>query len=111
MPFSITMPKLSPTMNEGIIARWHKKVGEHVDADELLIEVATDKATIEYRALDPGWLQKIIVPEGTKVEVGKPLAIFTSEKDESIVKHEIDFITTGVAEIKNNIVLDTSKTN
>jgi len=88
MPFSITMPKLSPTMNEGIIARWHKKVGEHVDADELLIEVATDKATIEYRALDPGWLQKIIVPEGTKVEVGKPLAIFTSEKDESIVGFE-----------------------
>jgi pyruvate dehydrogenase E2 component (dihydrolipoamide acetyltransferase) len=84
MPFTLTMPKLSPTMTEGSIAKWHKNVGDYVDAGELILDIATDKATIEYQIPDPGWLKKIIVKEGEGAAVGTPLAIFAIEKDESI---------------------------
>jgi pyruvate dehydrogenase E2 component (dihydrolipoamide acetyltransferase) len=84
MPFTITMPKLTPTMEEGTIAVWHKKEGDAVKSDELLMEVATDKATVEYNALDAGFLRKILVPEGDSASVNQPVAIFTTKKDESI---------------------------
>ena len=60
MPFTLTMPKLSPTMKTGMIAKWHKKVGDFVESGDLLVEVATDKATIEHNALDEGFLRKNI---------------------------------------------------
>ena len=47
MPFTLTMPKLSPTMEEGTIVKWHKKAGEFVEPGDVLLEVATDKATVE----------------------------------------------------------------
>ncbi len=84
MPFAFTMPKLSPTMTDGTIAKWHKKVGDFVQADDLVVEITTDKATIEHHALDPGWLRAIIVAEGEQAEVGKPIAIFSTEQNESI---------------------------
>lgn len=84
MPFTLTMPKLSPTMEGGVIAKWHKKVGDHVDDGDLLFEVATDKATVEYNALDSGWLRKILVADGGEAQVNQPVAIFTEEKEESI---------------------------
>jgi len=84
MPFTVTMPKLSPTMEEGTIAKWHKKVGDKVASGELLVEVATDKATIEYNALDAGYLRKILVPEGGGAQVNQPIAIFTEKATESI---------------------------
>ena len=84
MPFTLTMPKLSPTMEEGTIAKWHKKVGDHVEAGDLLFEVATDKATVEYNALDSGWLRKILLQDGGEALVNQPVAIFTEEKNESI---------------------------
>lgn len=84
MPFTFTMPKLSPTMEVGTIVKWHKKVGEKVEADELLMEVSTDKATVEYNALDAGFLRKIIVEEGKEAEVNQPVAIFTETADEPI---------------------------
>lgn len=84
MPFTLTMPKLSPTMEEGAIAKWHKKVGDHVESGELLLEVSTDKATVEYNAIDSGWLRQIIVPDGKEAIVNQPIAILTEEKDESI---------------------------
>jgi len=84
MPFTLTMPKLSPTMEEGTIAKWHKKVGDKVDAGELLLEVATDKATVEYNALDGGFLRKILVTEGGHAGVNQPIAIFTEKAGESI---------------------------
>ena len=64
MPFTLTMPKLSPTMEEGTIAKWRKKEGDFVKAGDVLIEVATDKATVEHSALDEGWLRKILINEG-----------------------------------------------
>ncbi len=84
MPFTLTMPKMSPTMEEGSIAKWHKKVGDYVEAGDLLIEVATDKATVEFNALDAGWLRKILVNEGGEATVNQPIAIFSEEEKESI---------------------------
>lgn len=88
MPFTVTMPKLSPTMEEGSIAKWHKAEGDQVNSGELLLEVATDKATVEYNALDEGYLRKILVPNGGSAIVNQPIAIFTETKDESIEGYE-----------------------
>lgn len=88
MPVTFTMPKLSPTMEEGTIVKWHKKEGEQVKADELLIEVATDKATVEHQVLDAGWLRKILVKEGEHAKVNQPIAIFTETKEESIAGYQ-----------------------
>jgi len=84
MPFTLTMPKLSPTMEEGTIAKWHKKVGDFVEAGDLVFEVATDKATVEYNALDGGWLRKVIVGDGGEAVVNQAIAILTEDKKESI---------------------------
>lgn len=87
MPFLFTMPKLSPTMEEGAITKWHKKEGEFVQAGEVLLEIATDKATVEHAAIDEGWLRKILIPEGKNAKINQPLALFSETKDESIEGH------------------------
>jgi len=84
MPFTVTLPKLSPTMESGTIAKWHKKEGDFCKEGELLIEVATDKATIEYNVLDSGYLRKILVAERGEALVNQAIAIFTLSKEESI---------------------------
>lgn len=71
-------------MQEGTIAKWHKKVGDKVEAGELLLEVATDKATVEYNALDDGFLRKILIAEGGHAIVNQPIAIFTEKANENI---------------------------
>lgn len=96
MPFTFTMPKLSPTMEEGTIAKWHKKVGDYVESGDLLLEVATDKATVEHNALDSGWLRKILIPAGKTAVVNQAIAIFTEEKNESIDKYK----PTGIEPVK-----------
>ncbi len=88
MPFTMTMPKLSPTMESGTIARWIKKVGEHVNAGDVVIEVSTDKATVEHSAIDEGYLRKVLVPDGSEASVNQPIAIFTEKADESIEGYE-----------------------
>lgn len=84
MPFTVTMPKLSPTMAEGMIVKWHKKEGEQIAAGDLLLEIATDKATVEHNALDEGWLRKILIPEGGQAIVNQPIAICSETLEESI---------------------------
>lgn len=84
MPFTVTMPKLSPTMDEGTIVKWHQREGAFVESGAVLIEVATDKATVEYNALDEGYLRKILVKEGGMAKVNQAVAVFTVKKDESI---------------------------
>ncbi|MEK7340328.1 MAG: biotin/lipoyl-containing protein, partial [Verrucomicrobiota bacterium] len=64
MPFTVTMPKLSPTMEEGNIVKWLRKEGTYVKEGDAFIEIATDKSTVEHAALDGGWLRKILVQEG-----------------------------------------------
>ena len=88
MPFTLTMPKLSPTMEEGTLVTWHKKVGDFVEGGSLLFEVATDKATVEHHALDEGWLRQILVQEGDEAIVNQAVAIFTEEESESIEGYE-----------------------
>ncbi len=83
MPFTVTMPKLSPTMEEGTITKWHKKEGDHVKAGDVLFEVATDKATVEHNALDDGYLRKILIGNGKEAIVNQAIAIFTVKEGES----------------------------
>lgn len=88
MPFTLTMPKLSPTMEEGTIVAWHKKAGEFVEPGDLLFEVATDKATVEHTALDEGWLRQILIEEGGEAVVNQPVAIFSEEEGEDVTGYE-----------------------
>src|ERR1700683_16985 len=71
----LDMPKLSPTMEEGVLSSWHKKEGDEVAVDDRLAEVETDKATMEFRAFDTGTLLKILVAPGAQVKLGQPVAI------------------------------------
>ncbi|MCS6856634.1 MAG: pyruvate dehydrogenase complex dihydrolipoamide acetyltransferase [Sandaracinaceae bacterium] len=71
----VGLPKLSPTMEEGTLARWHKKEGDEIAVDDLLAEVETDKATMEWRSFDRGVLLKILVPEGSTLRPDTPVAI------------------------------------
>ena len=80
MPTQVLMPALSPTMTEGNLAKWHKKEGDVVKAGDVLAEIETDKATMEYEAVDEGTLGKILVPEGTQhVQVNQPIAVILGE--------------------------------
>ena len=92
MPFTITMPKLSPTMQDGTIAKWHKKIGDKIQAGDLLIEVATDKATVEYHALDDGFLRFIIIDEGQSGSVNDPIAIISEKPDENIESYKTNLL-------------------
>ncbi len=74
----LDMPKLSPTMEEGVLSVWHKKEGDAVAVDDLLAEVETDKATMEFRSFDQGTLLKILVPAGAQVKLGQPVAVLGS---------------------------------
>lgn len=71
----LEMPKLSPTMEEGQLSAWRKNKGDSVAVDDLLAEVETDKATMEYRSFDKGTLLEILVPAGSVVKLGQPVAI------------------------------------
>lgn len=71
----LEMPKLSPTMEEGVLSSWHKKEGDEIGVDDLLAEVETDKATMEFRAFDKGVLLKLLVAPGALVKLGQPVAI------------------------------------
>ncbi len=79
----LEMPKLSPTMEEGVLATWHKKEGDEVNVDDLLAEVETDKATMEFRAFDKGTILKLLVAAGANVKLGQPVAII-GEKGEDV---------------------------
>src|SRR5262249_37059394 len=79
MPINILMPALSPTMEKGNLARWLKKEGDAVKAGDILAEIETDKATMEYEAIDEGVIAKILVPEGTAdVAVNAPIAVLAA---------------------------------
>jgi pyruvate dehydrogenase E2 component (dihydrolipoyllysine-residue acetyltransferase) len=79
MPINILMPALSPTMEKGNLARWLKKEGDAVKAGDILAEIETDKATMEYEAIDEGVIAKILVPEGTvDVAVNAPIAVLAA---------------------------------
>lgn len=75
MAVNIEMPKLSDTMTEGTLLKWHKKVGDHVEIGDILAEVETDKATMEMESFDEGVLTAILVEAGGKANIGATLAV------------------------------------
>src|SRR3974390_791002 len=84
MPINILMPALSPTMEKGNLAKWVKKEGEAVKPGDVIAEIETDKATMEYEAVDEGTLAKILVPEGTAdVPVNQLIAVMAAEGEDA----------------------------
>src|SRR5438105_3560335 len=84
MPIEVLMPALSPTMEKGNLAKWHKKEGDAVKSGDVIAEIETDKATMEVEAVDEGTLGKILVPEGTNdVAVNTPIAMILSEGEDA----------------------------
>ena len=80
MPINITMPALSPTMEEGKLAKWHVKEGDSVSSGDVIAEIETDKATMEVEAVDEGKIGKIMVAEGTEgVKVNAVIAVLLQE--------------------------------
>jgi pyruvate dehydrogenase E1 component beta subunit len=85
MPIEIRMPALSPTMEEGKLAKWLVSEGDSVKAGDVIAEIETDKATMEVEAVDDGRLAKILVPEGTEgVKVNAPIALLNGEGEEAL---------------------------
>src|SRR5215510_3602159 len=79
----IQMPKLSDTMTEGTLVTWKKKKGDHVSAGQVLAEIETDKATMEWESPEDGTLTDIYVQEGGKVNVGDKIAFIRSEGEKA----------------------------
>jgi pyruvate dehydrogenase E2 component (dihydrolipoamide acetyltransferase) len=84
MPVNILMPALSPTMEKGNLAKWLKKEGDKVKPGDVIAEIETDKATMEYEAVDEGTLAKILVPEGTPDVPVKTLIAVLAEEGEDV---------------------------
>jgi pyruvate dehydrogenase E2 component (dihydrolipoamide acetyltransferase) len=83
MPINILMPALSPTMEKGNLAKWLKKEGDPVKTGDVIAEIETDKATMEYEAIEDGTLAKIVVPEGTNdVPVNQLIAVLAQEGED-----------------------------
>ena len=84
MPINLQMPALSPTMEEGTLAKWLVKEGDSVSSGDLLAEIETDKATMEFEAIDEGVIARIVVAEGTEnVKVGDVIAIIAEEGEDA----------------------------
>ena len=102
MTTEILMPALSPTMEKGKLAKWLVKEGDKVSAGDIIAEIETDKATMEFEAVDEGILAKIIVAEGTEgVLVNSPIAMMADEATEN---------TVDVKPIEKNVQTDASST-
>jgi pyruvate dehydrogenase E2 component (dihydrolipoamide acetyltransferase) len=84
MPIEILMPALSPTMEEGTLAKWLVKAGDTVSSGDIIAEIETDKATMEFEAVDEGTIGKIIVPEGSEgVKVNALIAVLLEDGEEA----------------------------
>lgn len=81
MSVNIEMPRLSDTMTEGTLVKWHKNVGDSVEIGDILADIETDKATMEMEAFDDGVLTKILIQAGEKAQIGSTLAILDGDSD------------------------------
>lgn len=84
MPTSMLMPSLSPTMEEGVLAKWLVKEGDYIKPGMMLCSVETDKTTVDYESMDEGFLRKIVVPGGSPAKVNQLIAVLTEDKNEDI---------------------------
>jgi pyruvate dehydrogenase E2 component (dihydrolipoamide acetyltransferase) len=101
MSTQILMPALSPTMEEGKLAKWHVKEGDAVKSGDILAEIETDKATMEFEAVDEGKIGKILVPEGTEgVKVNAPIATLIAEGETADAAPDI---SSAMASIKDAV--------
>ncbi len=84
----LRMPSLSPTMEMGAIGSWNKKVGDFVEVGDVLAEVETDKAVMDYEIVDEGYVRKLLVEPGREIAVGTPIAILAESMEEDIAPAE-----------------------
>ena len=107
MTTEILMPALSPTMEEGTLAKWLVKEGDAVSAGDILAEIETDKATMEFEAVDEGTISKILVSEGSEgIKVNSPIAILADD-GENISNLEVSDISKEkqvLADTKNSLI-------
>jgi len=118
MPINIQMPALSPTMEEGTLAKWLVKEGDTVESGDVMAEIETDKATMEFEAVDEGIIGKILVPEGSSgVKVNEIIAILLDDgEDVSNIEvqepeNKQDIIEKNTVENKPSIKLENSNKN
>jgi len=106
MPLTIYMPALSPTMEMGNIVKWHKNEGDSVSSGEVIAEIETDKALMEFEVADDGVLAKILIPEGTvDVKVNEPIAILMQDGE------SLDDITLSYSSEVSDFEEDVSSSN
>ena len=109
MPINILMPALSPTMETGILAKWHVKEGDEIVIGDILAEIETDKATMEFEAIEDGKITKILVPEGSKdIKVNSVIAELTIEGEMTANLHEKDKILVSKVPAEPSIANETS---
>ena len=107
MTTQILMPALSPTMEEGKLAKWHVKEGDEVHSGDILAEIETDKATMEFEAIDEGRIGKILVAEGTEgVKVNAPIAILLGEGEDANSPPDI---SSAMSSIKAAVTAETKE--
>jgi pyruvate dehydrogenase E2 component (dihydrolipoamide acetyltransferase) len=110
MATNILMPALSPTMEEGKLAKWLVKEGDTVKSGDILAEIETDKATMEFEAVDEGRIGRILVPEGTEgVKVNQPIAELLGDGEEAGAAPAPD-ISSAMASIKDAVTAETKTT-
>src|SRR5210317_2158929 len=84
MPTEILMPALSPTMEEGTLAKWLVKEGDTVSSGDIIAEIETDKATMEFEAVDEGTIGKLLIAEGTEgIKVNSPIAVLLEDGEDA----------------------------
>ena len=102
MTTEILMPALSPTMEEGTLAKWLVKEGDTVSAGDILAEIETDKATMEVEAVEEGMLAKILVAEGTEgVPINQAIAILLEEGEDANDLDGLEIIALPTPEVSN----------
>ena len=125
MPINIQMPALSPTMEEGTLTKWLIKEGDTVESGDIMAEIETDKATMEFEAVDEGIIGKIIISEGTTgVKVNEIIAILLEDGEDASsieiqedikLKHntndEVNVTNTEIKEIKADVIKSNSSAN
>ena len=95
MATQVLMPALSPTMEEGTLAKWLVKEGDTVKSGQILAEIETDKATMEFEAVDEGVVGKILIAEGTGgVKVNTPIAVLLDDGTECVTFESINLVYT-----------------
>ena len=109
MPVALLMPALSPTMTEGNIAKWIKKVGDEIVSGDIIAEVETDKATMEVEAVDEGKLASIIFPAGAEnVPVNKLIGVIALDGE---TERDIEQFINNNTDVKTNSIVNANKEN